>query len=260
MRFSLCIDCGVELQSSDFGRPRQRCETCNPRMRQCVCCGDQMGGKAEPAVCRTCRSTLTPEQKHDIGLIKYNSLRNCVACGVRRLFPWNTETPCCLSCRRSLSHDEKVRLGVCKPRQKRVQQPWSERKPKRQICQMCGGEHFAKNPKRVYCDDCLPIRFSVDPRRNQRNMAKKRARKVAAFVEDVDPTTLFERDGWRCHICGKKCRQDVDGLHPQAPTIDHVIPLSKGGEHSYKNTACAHRRCNVSKGARDIGQQLAIVG
>lgn len=46
----------------------------------------------------------------------------------------------------------------------------------------------------------------------------------------------------RCHICKKKVR-DAD-LH-----FDHVIPLSKGGEHSELNVAVAHGRCNVRKNA-----------
>lgn len=32
--------------------------------------------------------------------------------------------------------------------------------------------------------------------------------------------------------------------------LDHVIPMSKGGGHTYANTQCSHLKCNVDKGAR----------
>lgn len=44
------------------------------------------------------------------------------------------------------------------------------------------------------------------------------------------------------------------------PSLDHVIPMSKGGAHSYANTQLAHWLCNVTKGNRGGGEQLARVG
>jgi 5-methylcytosine-specific restriction endonuclease McrA len=85
--------------------------------------------------------------------------------------------------------------------------------------------------------------------------AKKRARKRAAFVENVDPIAVFERDGWRCHLCGLKTMRSLRGTtDPLAPELDHILPLSRGGEHSYTNTACACRTCNQRKGAAVVGQ------
>jgi 5-methylcytosine-specific restriction endonuclease McrA len=56
---------------------------------------------------------------------------------------------------------------------------------------------------------------------------------------------------WRCHICGALTLKQMRGTtHLLAPEIDHVVPLARGGEHTYANTACAHRRCNQAKGAR----------
>jgi len=45
-----------------------------------------------------------------------------------------------------------------------------------------------------------------------------------------------------CHICRKKVR--LSQLH-----FDHVIPLAKGGEHSERNIAVSHGRCNQRKSA-----------
>lgn len=72
---------------------------------------------------------------------------------------------------------------------------------------------------------------------------RRRSLKKAQFVEDVHPLVLLELDDGVCGICGK----DVD---PADFTIDHMVPLSKGGEHSYFNTQVAHPRCNFSKGGK----------
>lgn len=73
------------------------------------------------------------------------------------------------------------------------------------------------------------------------NEANRRARKRAAFVEEVDRERVHARDNGRCYLCNRKVL--LDDMH-----LDHVIPLAKGGEHSYKNCRCACERCNLSKG------------
>lgn len=74
----------------------------------------------------------------------------------------------------------------------------------------------------------------------------RRARKVGATVERVDPQAVFARDGGMCGIC----TQPVDVN--ERWHIDHVVPLSKGGAHSYANVQLAHAMCNIKKGARLI--------
>ena len=47
---------------------------------------------------------------------------------------------------------------------------------------------------------------------------------------------VFLRDGGRCQYCGTK-----------AESIDHVIPRSRGGEHTWENVVAACSRCNTAK-------------
>lgn len=47
---------------------------------------------------------------------------------------------------------------------------------------------------------------------------------------------IFARDGHRCQYCGA-----------QAENIDHIVPRSKGGPHSWENVVAACRRCNARK-------------
>lgn len=60
---------------------------------------------------------------------------------------------------------------------------------------------------------------------------------------------VFARDGWTCQYCGAP-----------AENLDHVIPRSKGGEHTWENVVAACRRCNSKKENRrpeDAGLRLA---
>lgn len=88
---------------------------------------------------------------------------------------------------------------------------------------------------------------------------RRRALKAGVFVERVDRNVIFERDKWRCHLCGKAipCRSVYPD--PLSPSIDHIVPLSMGGDHSYANIAAAHLSCNVAKGNRGGGEQLALI-
>lgn len=50
---------------------------------------------------------------------------------------------------------------------------------------------------------------------------------------------VFARDQGRCQYCGKA-----------AESIDHVIPRSKGGGHTWDNVVACCRKCNTFKGDR----------
>lgn len=88
----------------------------------------------------------------------------------------------------------------------------------------------------------------------------RRARQKAAYVSVVRRQRIYERDGWRCHLCGKKVRRNRVVPHPLAPVLDHVIPLANGGTHEPANVRTAHFLCNSQKGDRGGGEQLALIG
>lgn len=98
-----------------------------------------------------------------------------------------------------------------------------------------------------------------NPDKAHANKARYRARKRGAWVENVDRAVVFERDRWVCGICGERIPKSA--IYPDllSPSIDHVIPLAEGGEHSYANVQAAHFSCNSSKQNRGSGEQLAII-
>jgi 5-methylcytosine-specific restriction endonuclease McrA len=82
----------------------------------------------------------------------------------------------------------------------------------------------------------------VKPKRRAQNNSR-RARKLQAFVERVDPAEIYRRDAGVCGICEKPVSES-EKWH-----VDHVVPLARGGAHSYDNCQLAHARCNQSKNA-----------
>lgn len=74
---------------------------------------------------------------------------------------------------------------------------------------------------------------------------KRRARKLAAGVFSItsrDWSRLVERQRGECFYCG--CRQPL--------SMDHVVPLFRGGRHSIGNIVAACVPCNSSKRTRYI--------
>lgn len=59
----------------------------------------------------------------------------------------------------------------------------------------------------------------------------------------VTRRAVLRRDGHRCAYCGGG-----------ADTVDHVVPRSRGGRHSWENVVAACRRCNSRKGDRMLSE------
>ena len=68
----------------------------------------------------------------------------------------------------------------------------------------------------------------------------------AAF-EPIDYAKIHARDEWTCQICGQKVDPDLKWPDPMAKTVDHIVPISKGGDHIESNVQLAHFSCNLRK-------------
>ncbi len=117
------------------------------------------------------------------------------------------------------------------------------------VCQVCGREIRYQTCPRKYCSkECL--RKSEMFKRGRRMCkAKRRARQRALPYQSIDPIEVFERDGWLCKSCGIPTPREKRGTcEPDAPELDHIKPLSKGGHHVWQNVQCLCRQCNQLKG------------
>jgi Restriction endonuclease len=92
-----------------------------------------------------------------------------------------------------------------------------------------------------YHDDC-----KVKARR-ARNRIKTVRRQGAKSVERITHEEVAERDGFVCHICKQLVDMSLPRTSKLGATLDHVIPISKGGVDSLENLKLAHWVCNVRK-------------
>jgi len=88
---------------------------------------------------------------------------------------------------------------------------------------------------------------------------KRKAFKLGNGHQPYTDTYIFERDGWICQICGQKINKRLKWPHPRSKSIDHIVPLIKGGADAPINIQAAHLRCNISKNAGG-GGQLRLIG
>ena len=131
-------------------------------------------------------------------------------------------------------------------------------------CQVC---NVTVGPRRRFCEQCARARKRQSDARARRTRRAKygrsfraRARRFKVDYELVNRQKVFTRDGWRCGICAKKVDKRLKAPHPMAASLDHIVPMSHGGGHTYINTQCAHHLCNSLKSDRHAGDQLALIG
>jgi hypothetical protein len=110
----------------------------------------------------------------------------------------------------------------------------------------------------VLCRKCVQKRSRKACRRGGggfKETRKRCRRHDVPFDPAVKPALLFERDGYRCHVCKRKTLPRfvwVKGRpHVRSPTVDHFpYPLSVGvWGHEWRNVKCCCWECNTKKSA-----------
>lgn len=91
----------------------------------------------------------------------------------------------------------------------------------------------------------------MDTRRSDRTPGNRaafdKARRVILSTQDV------------CGICGKPVDKTLKYPHPLSPTVDHIIPVSKGGHPSdLANLQLAHRCCNRAKSDKLVEKKSIV--
>ena len=126
-----------------------------------------------------------------------------------------------------------------------------------QICPVCRQLFVVTKKRTKYCSNKCGQKVSA-------SRHKKTRKRILKKVVDKDITLqgLYNRDNGVCYICGDNCDWN-DSFYSNGvfyagnsyPSIDHVVPISKGGLHAWENIKLAHRHCNSKKSARIIPPQ-----
>lgn len=201
--------------------------------------------------------------------------RSCIVCNKvfrRRVKAGDAAICCSRDCGFALIR-ERGRISRSIHAEKAIYARWSRcnaRKASATVGNRCLTCHIRVGKHRQRCETCREAQHNQTQlayRASQTFAAVKRAAKArrralerSPHAERFDPFEIFERDGWRCHLCRcstpKRLRGSCD---PRAPELDHIIPLALDGRHTRANTACCCRKCNGEKGAKPLGQ-LRLLG
>ena len=139
--------------------------------------------------------------------------------------------------------------------QRQIEKDKQDKQRKYRTCKNCGVV-FYSDTHRVLCDKCKKDTIRISHRKYYKSKEIKRRIKIQSAMVDNDITVqaLAERDNNICYLCNKPV--DFSDYYDNGvtiicgnnyPSIDHVIPLAKGGLHSWDNVKLAHRICNSIK-------------
>ncbi len=279
-----CPTCGTT-----FVPPRSDSKWCSvpcARKAKYVAAAD----RNEPRACEYCQTVFTPQRNDgrfcsDLCVQRNHKsvplVRCCVTCGadITSAAPRVKYCPTCKSVRVREHYDrcnerdrqrtaarKRLSCSVCGqpfpdgPRRamacSSACSEWSRRFPgvprdRSRTCPVCGLAFIGTTMATKYCStDCM---WAV-------NKGQRRARMVGAKCEPISRVAIFERDGWRCGLCGKRINKRLKSPHPLSASLDHIVPLSQGGDHVRTNVQASHLRCNLSKNDRGGGEQLLLIG
>lgn len=111
-------------------------------------------------------------------------------------------------------------------------------------CKECSKWFATTNYRRKYCSTNCSVRFED---RKKETMRRKRIKKNGRVDWEISIERLIKRDKGVCYLCKTQVNINVDTNDDYYPSIDHVIPIAKGGTHTWNNVKLAHRICNSYK-------------
>ncbi len=89
------------------------------------------------------------------------------------------------------------------------------------------------------------------PRRNRRPNRKRSRHDDGAISKtlfrEMTRNQVGYEAGYVCYFCGTKTRKRSAQSDPRGFTVDHLTPLSRGGNWDMANLVCACRDCNNRK-------------
>lgn len=216
----------------------------------CKVCGNEFVKKGSTVCCSDECRHINKNKVNYIHVKRYVKSKQsvkkgiCKICG-KEFFKNGSQSKCCSDGCRLMNKRKREYIKSRRKELKRQQQRIKDKK-----CSVCG-KLFKGNGNEYFCSsDCRILH-----RKRQKSL--ERVSKRFAGM-DIDKTvtldSLIKRDNNICYICGEVCDSNdftiINGYTicgNKYPSIDHVIPASKGGTHTWDNVKLAHRICNSYK-------------
>jgi len=184
-------------------------------MVECAACGKEIeritaGPRAYSRNFCSRKCQNKDKRKPTILQVKLQILHDCRECGARLV---ETAGSRCVACRTSQAKMEFM---------------------EHIDCAYCG----IPTNRRKFCSDRCNNKYQKD---------KRRTRLKQVSFEPVNDEEVFNHHNYQCHYCSVDLVYPYEHGNTNSATIDHVIPLSKGGKHERGNLVAACLSCNSSK-------------
>ena len=223
-----CPDCGETKPDSDYYRDKSRT---NGRHLYCKVCARRRSAE------RYRKRNACAREYHVRGSQPPKTSR-CEQCGAEYK-PWSDAARFC----------SKACANTHNGKQRRTSD--ARRQPVQVMlgsCAVCSTMFVPRNGRAKTCSTECGREFRLRLWKDKQH--RRRAKIRGATAERISREAIFARDEWTCGIC----REPIDpaAKHPDmgSPSLDHILPISRGGTHTLDNVQAAHLGCNLSKGAR----------
>lgn len=218
-----CSKCGVEKPLADFHRDKAAKDG---RSARCKVCAIQATKKWIGANRERARASVAASKARNADRVRAEN---------RRYREKNKEQILTRMREFKARNRERIRVEA---------REWARlrRKEKPELSRIACRRYYEKNADTMREKGRQYARLNPEKSRS-RVYARRAAKKGAPVRERVYRSVLWRRDGGKCHICGQGC-------DPLRWDMDHVTPLSRGGDHSYANIRVSHPACNNRKRAR----------
>lgn len=214
--------------------------------RACVQCGAPLttSHKARMYCSRPCNRAAATARARAARVAARRDVR-CATCGAGL-----SERRAARFCSRRCADIARGMVKAVPPQPRRCELPACEAEylPATSLQRCCSRSHVRKLYRIERAAEIKAARQPWDDQRRDAYQRRRASKKQATTGRPVLRSEIAERDHWKCQLCGDPVDKAVVWPDPFSPSLDHIVPLSKGGAHDPDNVQLAHLRCNVAKG------------
>ena len=242
----VCQRCGREFHKASNGKVPKYCSNE---------CAHKAQVKREDRICLQCGKVFHPHsmaqglfcshQCFGLSVKKEGFTQVCQQCGREFQSAYEGRRFCSQGCATAKAKSDALGFEAQFVRSLRWMNALSvrmgEAEGRRRRCIVCGVEFVARNTRgRICSDECKRV---YDNARKDKRIIRSDRRPDYTITLPA----LYMRDGGVCQACGKALTFDCGFNSDDYPSIDHIIPLAKGGLHRWYNVQLMCRGCNWRK-------------
>lgn len=124
-------------------------------------------------------------------------------------------------------------------------------------CTTCQRKH-----QREYASAYHQHRYKTDPEYRARIIDaghRRHARKKTnGPIDKIKRRQVFERDNYKCRICGITTDDTLPRSHPKRSNLGHINAIAAGGTHTWDNVCCLCYACNRTDGVNQLPIQTSL--